>query len=203
MDTNLLEDLSGYEQISFLMDEEGGRYFVVYRSWNWRVLFASPDSPDVLTQISASGGVVARRELPRLENPMSVRTWDFPPLMAAFPPVLNGFLFVFTVQNVDLLALRYMATGLIWMSFWVAASEACALWLARRYAFARGDRWAWVFVCVLLGPIGILTMIALRAWPARVACASCGRKRVVTRETCEHCAAEFPPPARIGTEILP
>ena len=33
-------------------------------------------------------------------------------------------------------------------------------------------------------------------------CPSCGRKRVVTREACEHCGAAFGRPIQDGTEIF-
>ena len=43
----------------------------------------------------------------------------------------------------------------------------------------------------------------LAARPARRrACPVCGRKRVVTRERCEHCGSPFAPPRRDGTELI-
>ena len=33
-------------------------------------------------------------------------------------------------------------------------------------------------------------------------CPSCGGRRVVTREKCEHCGAAFAPPQKVGIEIF-
>ena len=45
-------------------------------------------------------------------------------------------------------------------------------------------------------------MQSLLERPAREPCAVCGKKRVVTRELCEHCGAPFGAPALDGTEIF-
>jgi hypothetical protein len=39
-------------------------------------------------------------------------------------------------------------------------------------------------------------------WPAQIACPACRRRRVVTREQCEHCGAPHAYPALDGTEIF-
>ena len=61
---------------------------------------------------------------------------------------------------------------------------------------------AWAFGVFWLGVYGVLLMLALRAWPARVLCPNCGRLRVVNRATCEHCGAPFARPRQDGTEIF-
>ncbi len=80
---------------------------------------------------------------------------------------------------------------------------AIVAWIvARRYAFsAARQRW-WTFVGFAGGALGVLLMLSLIEWPARVACPACGKARVVTRERCEHCGAPFSAPARDGTEIF-
>jgi hypothetical protein len=81
-------------------------------------------------------------------------------------------------------------------------SGAITYQLAGRFLFApRQIRW-WTTASVLLGPAGVLTLVALRDWPAREPCSTCGRKRVVNREHCEYCGAPFAPPARDGTEVF-
>lgn len=72
----------------------------------------------------------------------------------------------------------------------------------RTYAFQTGRLITWTGIALLLGPLGYLTMLTLLEWPAREPCPSCNKKRVVTRETCEHCNAPFPAPALDGTEIF-
>jgi hypothetical protein len=78
---------------------------------------------------------------------------------------------------------------------------ACFL-LARRYAFSRARCTVWVVCGFLYGWVGLLLLLALEEWPARVGCPSCGRPRRVDRERCEHCGAEHAVPARDGTEVF-
>jgi hypothetical protein len=74
--------------------------------------------------------------------------------------------------------------------------------LPRRHAFTLARRIGWGLGGLLLGPPGLLLMIALVEWPAQVACPTCRKLRVVTRNTCEHCGAAHAAPARDGTEVL-
>lgn len=71
-----------------------------------------------------------------------------------------------------------------------------------RYAIERGQLRGWLAGGFLGGPAVLLTLIALREWPAREVCAGCGKKRVVDRDRCEHCGSEFAPPVHDGTEIF-
>jgi hypothetical protein len=73
---------------------------------------------------------------------------------------------------------------------------------ARSYAFGARRLWVWTVLGLALGPLGILLMMALIEWPARETCPSCGRKRVVTNERCEHCRAPFAPVTADGSEIF-
>jgi len=52
------------------------------------------------------------------------------------------------------------------------------------------------------GPPGLLLMLAVEQWPARIACLGCGKPRVVSRDACEHCSARHAAPAPDGTEIF-
>jgi hypothetical protein len=90
--------------------------------------------------------------------------------------------------------------GLIMLS--AAASALACFWLTRRYAFPRAASIGWVLVGCLLGWVGLVLMLALNEWPARIACPKCLKLRVVTREACEHCGATHAVPATDGTEIL-
>jgi hypothetical protein len=83
----------------------------------------------------------------------------------------------------------------------VACALACFL-LARRYAFSGVRCLGWALCGLLFGWVGLVLMLALQEWPARVRCPSCGRGRLVDRERCEHCGAPHAPPARDGTEIF-
>jgi hypothetical protein len=74
--------------------------------------------------------------------------------------------------------------------------------LARRYAFSRGRCIGWTACGFLFGPTGLLLMLAVQEWPARIACRSCRKPRLVTCEHCEHCGAAHAAPALDGTEIF-
>ena len=83
----------------------------------------------------------------------------------------------------------------------MACALACLL-LARRYAFSRGRLLVWALCGLLFGWAGLLLMLAVEEWPARVACPGCHKPRVVTRATCEHCGSPHAAPAEDGTEIF-
>jgi hypothetical protein len=95
--------------------------------------------------------------------------------------------------------------SLYWFALNLGDAILCAVIafaLTRRYAFTRAGRIGWAAAVLLLGPAVLLTLLAIYTWPARERCPACGRKRVVTHESCDHCKAGFAPPAADGTEIL-
>jgi hypothetical protein len=83
----------------------------------------------------------------------------------------------------------------------VASAALCYL-LARRYAFSRTGRIGWGLCGLLFGPAGLVLMLVLEDWPARMRCSECGQRRRVDREHCEHCGAAQAPPVTDGTEIF-
>jgi hypothetical protein len=85
------------------------------------------------------------------------------------------------------------------------SAATCALvcfLLARRHAFSRARCICWAVCGFLFGPVGVLLMLALQEWPARVICPKCRKPRVVTLDNCEHCGAPHAPPTPDGTEIF-
>ncbi len=121
--------------------------------------------------------------------------------------VLNSFLEesvnfipepVYTADVGNEVCLHYMGLALLSA---VISSLVCFL-LARRYSWSRVRSFAWALCGLLFGPTGLLLMLALQEWPARIACPSCRRLRRVDRERCEHCGAPHALPARDGTEIF-
>jgi hypothetical protein len=90
-------------------------------------------------------------------------------------------------------ALMVLAAGL--------SALACYV-LARRYAFSQAGRLTWSLVGLTFGWIGLVVMLAVQDWPARVACPQCHKLRVVTRDICEHCGAAHAVPPADGTEII-
>jgi hypothetical protein len=83
----------------------------------------------------------------------------------------------------------------------VASALGC-LMLARRYAFSRARCRGWALVGFFLGWVGLVLMVVLQEWPARIACPKCRKLRVVTRDTCEHCGASHTLPVADGTEVF-
>src|SRR5579883_292877 len=71
--------------------------------------------------------------------------------------------------------------------------------LTRRYAFSRWHCIGWALCGLLWGPMGLLLLLALQEWPARIPCPQCSKLRVVTSDTCEHCGAPHALPAPDGT----
>jgi hypothetical protein len=160
---------------------------------------------DIVTELAPDGSVLRSVQLPPTEietrpSPPSFRerfqrvsTWallgtPMPALGAtATPPLKRSFF--------------EGPSGLWGLALGALLSAAATLLLTRRYAFSRGRCLLWTVANALLGIAGLLVLWSLAEWPARETCPSCARKRIVTREGCEHCGASFPPPPRDGTEI--
>jgi hypothetical protein len=83
-----------------------------------------------------------------------------------------------------------------------AASALGCLLLGRRYVFSPGRCMCWALVGFFFGWVGLVLMLVVQEWPARIGCAECRKPRVVTRDTCEHCDAAHAMPAPDGTEIF-
>lgn len=82
------------------------------------------------------------------------------------------------------------------------ASAALAWRISRRLGDGRRGQAAWAVGAFWLGGYGVLLLLALRAWPARLPCPDCRRQRVVDNAACEHCGAAWARPKRDGTEIF-
>jgi hypothetical protein len=76
------------------------------------------------------------------------------------------------------------------------------LFLSRRYRLAPAACVGWALCGLLLGPLGLLVLLATQSWPARIRCPKCRSLRVVTRPTCEHCGAAHAVPSPDGTEVF-
>jgi hypothetical protein len=74
--------------------------------------------------------------------------------------------------------------------------------LCRRYAFARRACIGWALCGLVLGPFGLVLLLAVQDWPARIACPACRELRVVTRESCERCGRAHALPVPDGTEVF-
>jgi hypothetical protein len=74
--------------------------------------------------------------------------------------------------------------------------------MGRRYHFTFPEQFGWAVFHALLGIPGLLAFFSVQEWPAKEPCPRCKKLRMVDREHCEHCGAEFAPPERNGTEIF-
>ncbi len=97
---------------------------------------------------------------------------------------------------------------LVWEFLWGSLATAAVVcvpvgwWLTRRYRFSPGAQLGWAVFHLATGVPGLLAFLSVQEWPARTPCPKCGKLRVVPRETCEHCAAPWPPPQPSGIEIF-
>jgi hypothetical protein len=92
---------------------------------------------------------------------------------------------------------------LVKIAFVSALMCAVAGWLiGRRYRFGIQAQMGWVLFHLLTGFPGLLAFLCVREWPARESCPACKKPRVVDRERCEHCGANFSPPEKTGREIF-
>ena len=167
------------------------------------------------TAFDKGGAVVAQRTLP----PPGPREEEHPSwARIAVPSLLTPVTMpaVLAVANLGLRSMGLFGSAsdfgnldlasrmFVWILRTLASvvSAAAAYRLARAYAFPRGRLSWWAALGLLLGPFAVALMLALVEWPARESCPACRRKRIVTREHCEHCTSSFNPPPLDGTEIF-
>jgi hypothetical protein len=157
---------------------------------------------------------MATQELPNLPHPDVTRSPFEQVLLHAgpafVPPSLMGVVVAgsawwcwitdedWSLPPLDAEARRDLVT----MAIGALASAVVMAWLIGAYAPTRRERTLWVLNALLLGPLAFLTLWSLRGLPVREKCGSCGRKRIVQRETCEHCGAAWPEAPADGTEIF-
>lgn len=77
-----------------------------------------------------------------------------------------------------------------------------AIGIARRLSFSLTETFLASTFALIFGIVGCLVIVCSCDWPQRVACPSCQRRRVVTRENCEFCDQPFATPVPDGTEVF-
>jgi hypothetical protein len=117
---------------------------------------------------------------------------SMPPVFVAMTPLLDGRPWPSTIPK-ELLRISLIVA---------LACVPVVWWLGRRYHFSFVAQVSWVGFIVLTGIPGLLAFLSVQEWPARESCPQCHKPRLVNREHCEHCGAEFPPPEKTGTEIF-
>lgn len=171
-------------------------------------LFYTPQSPFEskaqyqLVHVDGNGQVVRKEEVPSLPMPHAkYHLWEELLETGGVPPVFIAIAWIATsmmnkggptepvLYGICLAAIALVSGGLCW-------------WLSRRYAFSRTAQMTWTALGVLIGPPGVMALFAMHNLPALISCRSCGHRRIVTRESCEHCNAAFPMPKLESIEVF-
>ena len=130
-----------------------------------------------------------RREFAREQKLISL---SLPPALLVMLPLFDE---VPRLEDIPWVLVRYS----------LAAALVClpvGWWVGRRYSLTLPSRVGWAAFHLVFGIPGLLTFLSVQEWPAREACPNCKKLRVVDREKCEHCGADFAPPEKNGTEVF-
>ncbi len=187
------------------------RVFVKYQAWQQYSNTWREDLPIYITEYSSKGEVLHHHRLPLLAQiqypgPSSAILAPLVPAGAFMASVANDARrgdgqALFTINGVPNTKEGSLVFGLGCVLSNLAYAALGWLIIKRR-ALPRREQWAWTIGVFLLGLYALVTLLALRPQWAREVCPTCGKKRVVNHEQCEHCAATFAPPALDGTEIF-
>lgn len=153
--------------------------------------------PTHVTWLSASQDALDKKVLlPPLSSPNEGNALRDKFVSVVMPPVM---ILTFFLAADELVPWQLPAIGLaIALLIFVPLGA----WRARRYSFSLPAQIAWAIFHLFSGLPGFLAFLAVHDWPARERCHNCNKLRAVNRQQCEHCASDFPPPSRDGTEIF-
>jgi hypothetical protein len=189
---------SGISRTSFLQigRDTSGRFIFDYANLQPNT---SSNPSQVVIAVDEHGSQLSRTDLPplpELENPEP--WWHYRWQILIGPPMIlfrESLARVAGASNSDPLGIAAMiAVGL-------AAAGLCRI-LFPRYVSRCPAKNTWLVLSFLLGFTGPLLLISLRQCAAVVRCPNCRRRRIVTRETCEHCGAAFEKPSNSEIEIF-
>ena len=187
------------DQLKFSMLEPAGRYAVWVSEKVRTNAPAHADPPILVTWFGNGQGEPQTVELPPLVQPdewphlnQKLLAASLPPVFIAGMPLLQGRPWLFAIDR-ELLRISLFAA---------VACLPVMVWLGQRYRFSLGAKAAWSGFILLTGIPGLLAFLSVQEWPARESCPHCRKLRLVDRERCEHCGAEFSPPEKLGTEIF-
>ncbi len=198
-------DPARYTNVSLTVTPDGQKYFFWYSASLKAQKAAGGKMPQYITETTKRGAVTQRYTLPPLParfTPPSDTAGGFFGLLA--PPLITFPVYSIFHRDIeqnpnDLPGIR-LFLGMSVLSGLLSAG--LMVLLSRRCGDTRRVQTFWAVAGLPLGLFGVLMLLALRPWPVRVPCPSCGRPRAVDRDVCPHCGAGFPRPARDGTEIF-
>jgi hypothetical protein len=142
--------------------------------------------PSLFVRVSAAGDEVSRTVVPPLPSWSATPSpWETlvgrivpPPPLAVLIPFVDH-----TPRN------------LLFIPVLIAVGSACGAWLILRfYTASRSAQILWSTACFIGGIGSLLLMIAVRYWPTRITCPSCGHPRTLHPPLCRHCGAVLPAP---------
>jgi len=173
-----------------------GRYVLAYQSNH-----PEKEPAEWVDELDPQGRLLHETVLPRLpvrNSPSPI--WTNTPILFVAPPAADLWALIWARSQMisdpsDLpVTIALAAFGLITL---------CAtLLVVRQMGLSRRAQWAWVLFNGLLGFPGLTLLLSLFDRIAKIACPSCGKRRLVTREQCEHCNAPFARPAPEGIEVF-
>jgi hypothetical protein len=82
------------------------------------------------------------------------------------------------------------------------ACAAASLARLSRYSASRWEKTMWPLFVLLFGVPGWIGFRFCRSWPVLETCTACKVRVPRNQEVCKACEAEFPLPARLGTEVF-
>lgn len=214
--TPLLHDLKTYGTIQAAVMSKRERFFFWHSpSWKLEEQEKVAQLPIYLTEVASDGTVTKTHELPQTESSYNPSRWSeyvecflIPPsACAAFLGIIKAGEQLGIPDCIDSWhRIQYENRKYPWRGEIICVFALLCVPIAFRaskvYGFCKSVQWGWSIATFLLGWPGLLMFAAIHDWPAREVCSACGKKRVVDRDRCEHCEAEFPMPALDGTDIF-
>jgi len=167
-----------------------------------------------IIRLDSNGNVIGKDfvDLPsRMVPRPTLVAWESSFIYPALPLLLYLDLFFFPPNCIsqgfaaDFSSAQSAMFRAAWPSLLLIAllSLGLAIWTYRRHQqYDRKSAIVWSVFVFLVGPAGLVGYLVHRTWPAREMCLSCGELARVDRMACNQCGAEFPLPARNGSEIL-
>jgi hypothetical protein len=198
-----------YPSVQVSVLEPPGQFALWFRSSNEADQKAGHQLPTRIKWLAADGTVSKTADLPELPTPAAgpERLTDKLYALVAPPVIVTTAWVLAAIDHKSMPAKKLDLKPLLTIeallcSIGALAAVAGGWWLGRRYSFTRRAQLGWAAFHLLFGLPAFAAFLCAQEWPAREACANCKKLRVVDREKCEHCGADFAPPAKNGTEIF-
>ncbi|HSI11337.1 MAG TPA: ABC transporter permease [Chthoniobacter sp.] len=192
------------------------RFYLAYHPSTWIPRKEKRNVSSYLDEMNAEGKVVRSYEIPPLPEATRPPFW-----FDEFTRRLQSPVFYFGTllyEKVGALRGDYLL-GLDWKirsednwneakktaAYVILFSLLCAgvtLAWARRVHFSWPQALRWAGLALAFNIAGLIAFRLVADWPRLVPCAACRRPRPIDRQTCPHCAGDWPATTPTGTEIF-